>query len=150
MAVPNYTNAYSGPFASPMPWGQNTGFNSAVNVVPMGMQQPRIPTMPSNAIRGYIVHAESDILAQDVPMDGTMAFFPLSDGSGIIGKCWNSNGTIDTIFYNRLGPTVSPEDAGPTFEDQVMGKLDDILNSLRHNGRKNPQQRQSNKENSNA
>ena len=40
--------------------------------------QPGMQTHQQASIRGYFVNNENDIPPQDVPMDGTMAFFPPS------------------------------------------------------------------------
>lgn len=60
-------------------------------------QQP----MPQQiaGINGRIVQAVEDINANEVPMDGSMAFFPKQDMSKIYVKGWNADGTIRTIVY---------------------------------------------------
>ena len=50
-------------------------------------------------INGRIVQAVENINANEVPMDGSMAFFPKQDMSEIYVKGWNANGTINTIVY---------------------------------------------------
>lgn len=60
-------------------------------------QQP----MPQQiaGINGRIVQAVENINANEVPMDGSMAFFPKQDMSEIYVKGWNADGTIRTIVY---------------------------------------------------
>lgn len=58
-------------------------------------------------INGRIVQAVENINANEVPMDGSMAFFPKQDMSEIYVKGWNSDGTINTIVYK---PYTAPKD----------------------------------------
>jgi hypothetical protein len=58
-------------------------------------------------INGRIVQAVENINANEVPMDGSMAFFPKQDMSEIYVKGWNANGTINTIVYK---PYTTPKD----------------------------------------
>lgn len=74
------------------------------------IQQPQVQqTMPQQiiGINGRIVQALENINANEVPMDGSMAFFPKQDLSEIYVKGWNANGTINTIIYK---PYTAPKD----------------------------------------
>lgn len=74
------------------------------------IQQPQVQqTMPQQiiGINGRIVQALENINANEVPMDGSMAFFPKQDLSEIYVKGWNANGTINTIIYR---PYTAPKD----------------------------------------
>ena len=50
-------------------------------------------------INGKVVQSVEMITANDVPMDGSAAFFPMQDMSAILAKSWNADGTIRTIVY---------------------------------------------------
>lgn len=50
-------------------------------------------------LNGRIVQVVENINANEVPMDGSMAFFPKQDLSEIYVKGWNADGTIKTILY---------------------------------------------------
>ena len=65
--------------------------------------------MPQQAIglNGRIVQVVENINANEVPMDGSMAFFPKQDLSEIYVKGWNADGTIKTIVYK---PYTAPKD----------------------------------------
>nr|DAX12662.1 MAG TPA: hypothetical protein [Bacteriophage sp.] len=62
------------------------------------LQQQPMPQQ-GTGINGRIVQAVESINANEVPMDGSMAFFPKQDMSEIYVKGWNANGTINTIVY---------------------------------------------------
>ena len=64
----------------------------------MQMNQQPMPQQIAG-INGRIVQAVENINANEVPMDGSMAFFPKQDMSEIYVKGWNADGTINTIVY---------------------------------------------------
>lgn len=68
-------------------------------------QQPMPQQIPG--INGRIVQEVENINANEVPMDGSMAFFPKQDMSEIYVKGWNADGTINTIVYK---PYTAPKD----------------------------------------
>lgn len=74
---------------------QNTGWRNAYQT-PMGanyMDNVR-PSLP-----GFYISDPNNISARDVPMDGSISFFPASDLSYIIIKQWNGNGMISEAKY---------------------------------------------------
>ena len=71
-------------------------FQSQEQIQPQ-IQQP-VPQQIAG-INGRIVQAVENINANEVPMDGSMAFFPKQDMSEIYVKGWNADGTIRTIVY---------------------------------------------------
>ena len=79
-------------------------FQSQEQIQPQ-IQQP----MPQQiaGINGRIVQTVENINANEVPMDGSMAFFPKQDLTEIYAKSWNTDGTIKTIVYK---PYTDPKD----------------------------------------
>ena len=86
-------------------------YNPLANI--QRFQQPdqiqQSQTMPQQiiGINGRMVQAVENINANEVPMDGSMAFFPKQDLSEIYVKGWNADGTIKTIVYK---PYTAPKD----------------------------------------
>lgn len=76
---------------------------------PDQIQQPQMqqPMTQPIGINGRVVQAVENINANEVPMDGSMAFFPKQDLSEIYVKGWNADGTIKTIVYK---PYTAPKD----------------------------------------
>ena len=73
---------------------------------PQRMQQPELQYQQINnqqqqfqSVNGKIVPAMENINPNDVPMDGSVAFFPKQDLSEIYVKSWNADGTIRTITF---------------------------------------------------
>ncbi len=74
------------------------------------IQQPQMQqAIPQQiiGINGRMVQGVENINANEVPMDGSMAFFPKQDMSEIYVKGWNADGTINTIVYK---PYTAPKD----------------------------------------
>jgi hypothetical protein len=93
---------------------------------PIQMNQQPMPQQIAG-INGRIVQTVENINANEVPMDGSMAFFPKQDMSEIYVKGWNANGTINTIVYkpytepggsNAGNPTADIENAKFTLSDE--------------------------------
>lgn len=93
---------------------------------PIQMNQQPMPQQIAD-INGRIVQTVENINANEVPMDGSMAFFPKQDMSEIYVKGWNANGTINTIVYkpytepggsNAGNPTADIENAKFTLSDE--------------------------------
>lgn len=85
--------------------------------------QKTFPTLP-----GMLVNTPDDILAKDVPMDGTVSLFLMSDLSSILAKQWNANGTIDTVQFVRVQNNETP--SGDALS-QIMERLDRIETALK-------------------
>ena len=89
-------------------------------------QQPMVSTTrpPSSPFGGRVVASPDEIQVQEVPTDGTMALFLLSDGSGVIGKRWAPDGSIQTTrFAAEQVPTQAQEDPIARLEAKVDGLL---------------------------
>lgn len=112
------------PYADRMNFLQN--YQQSLQQQPMQMNQQPMPQQIAG-INGRIVQAVENINASEVPMDGSMAFFPKQDMSEIYVKGWNADGTIKTIVYkpytesngnNVSNPTTDIENAKFTLSDE--------------------------------
>lgn len=75
-------------------------------------QQPQQEQM-QQGIFGKVVQSQDSIVANDVPMNGSVAFFPKSDLSEIYAKQWSADGTISTMVFKPLqndNPNKSSQD----------------------------------------
>lgn len=125
--MPMMNNSYmqsQNPYMDRMNFLQN--YQQSLQQQPMQMNQQPMPQQIAG-INGRIVQAVENINANEVPMDGSMAFFPKQDMSEIYVKGWNANGTINTIVYkpytepggsNAGNPTADIENAKFTLSDE--------------------------------
>lgn len=125
--APMMNNSYmqsQNPYMDRMNFLQN--YQQSLQQQPMQMNQQLMPQQIAG-INGRIVQAVENINANEVPMDGSMAFFPKQDMSEIYVKGWNADGTIRTIVYkpytepggsNAGNPTTDIENAKFTLSDE--------------------------------
>ena len=70
------------------------------------MMQQYIPPMPQptvqNGLLGKSVDSIEVVKAMDIPLDGSISYFPLTDGSAIISKQLQNDGTSRTIIYKPI------------------------------------------------
>lgn len=96
-------------------------------------QAPQQPTpqvqMPQN-LSGRIVNSMEEITPNEVPMNGSVSYFPLKNGTRIIGKKWNSDGTIDTVEYELVRPVEKVVNTDNSQIPSIDEKLDEILSIL--------------------
>lgn len=94
------------------------------NPAPM-IQRPLYPP-----INGRTITHEDEITPRDVPMDGSVTYFPKADFSEIIGKYWDGTGTLQTMRFVLDAPS-NQNGSGPSVSlDMVMAKLNDIEGRL--------------------
>ena len=110
--VPMMNNSYmqsQNPYMDRMNFLQNYQQSLQQPVTGTQMSLANQQPMPQQiaGINGRIVQAVENINANEVPMDGSMAFFPKQDMSEIYVKGWNADGTINTIVYK---PYTAPKD----------------------------------------
>ena len=74
MGIPN-TQPYIQPMAQPIPPNTNIG------------------------LQGKTVESIDVVKAMDIPLDGTISYFPLTDGSAIITKQVQNDGTSKIMIY---------------------------------------------------
>ena len=103
---------------------------------PQTMQQmvgqgysPAPSLRPQPGISGRVVTGPGEIQVQEVPTDGTVAWFPASDGSCVWGKRWTPDGNILTMRYVAEAQEAAPQ-ADPVA--QIDAKLDRALSMLGH------------------
>ena len=90
--------------------------------------QPYISTMQpiSNpTLLGKAVESVDVVRAMDIPFDGSISYFPLTDGSAIITKQLQTDGTSKTIIYK---PVV--EDKKDAVQFATLEDIENAINDL--------------------
>ena len=110
---------------------QNYGFNPYAQQYPFQQQTFQPYQQQSNfqrqAITGRVVNNPEEITPQEVPTDGSVAFFPASDNSCIYGKRWMPDGSISTV---RFVPDSTDTQKQPDAMTIINGKIDQITKML--------------------
>jgi hypothetical protein len=94
----------------------NYGFNPYYQqrFQPM-MQQPVDSVQNKAMLNGKSVDSLDVVKAMDIPLDGSISYFPLADGSAIVTKQLQMDGTSKTVIYKPIEEKnttkyVTPED----------------------------------------
>lgn len=89
--------------------------------------QPQGYQHPQHGITGRVVSSLDEIQVQEVPTDGTVAWFPMADGSCVYGRRWNPSGRIDTYRYMPEAVQTEPQEDPVA---QLNSKVDRALEML--------------------
>ena len=73
---------------------------------------------------GKSVDSIDVVKAMDIPLDGSVSYFPLTDGSAIVTKKLQADGTSKTVIYKPV-----EESKGDT-KFLVMEDLENIINDI--------------------
>ena len=94
---------------------------------PMATQQyiPPMPTIQQNNLQGKIVDSVDVVKSMDIPLDGSVSYFALADGSAIVTKQLQSDGTSRTIIYKP-----SENEKEKTIKYLTIDELETALNDL--------------------
>lgn len=74
---------------------------SQQNTQQFSAQTPQF-TQPSIGLQGKSVASIDVVKAIDIPLDGSISYFPITDGSAIITKQLQLDGTSKTIIYKPV------------------------------------------------
>lgn len=126
----NYNPYYQQPrYSQPMPPSQ----------VP---EQPQyIQQMPqfikTNGLQGKQVDSLDVVKATDVPFDGSISYFPLTDGSAIVTKQLQNDGTSKLVVFKPVDTQkeeiryLTQDDLKNALNDLNLDKLDEFEEELR-------------------
>ena len=103
-------------------------YQQNMNGTQIPLQNQQYQQMPIG-ISGKVVQNPDSIAANDVPMDGSMAFFPMQDMSQILAKSWNADGTIRTIVFKPVLDG-NPSNLSQTEEKLKIGLSEDVTQAF--------------------
>lgn len=117
-------------------YGNNYGYNPYYQQQRFqGAEQPQQPMMTTyqqpmqltkpNYLLGKSVDNIDVVKATDIPLDGSISYFPLTDGSAIVSKQLQNDGTSKIIIYK---PT--QEDKKETIQFATLEDIQDAINEL--------------------
>ena len=124
----------------------NNGFNP--NFRPLEQQYPQnninIPpmqqsglNMPKNGLQGKQVDSVEVVKATDVPFDGSVSYFPLTDGSAIVTKQLQMDGTSKIVVFKPFNEQKSEvkyltsEDLEKAINGLNLNEIDNIKEEIK-------------------
>ena len=81
-------------------YNQNPYFSPYFN--PQQPQQTAVPSMRFNNLQGKSIDNLEVVKAMDIPLDGSISYFPLVDGSAIVTKQLQQDGTSKITIYKPI------------------------------------------------
>lgn len=91
----------------------------------MTTYQPPIQMTKPNNLLGKSVDNIDVVKAMDIPLDGSISYFPLTDGSAIVSKQLQTDGTSKIVVYK---PT--QEDKKDAIQFATLEDIQDAINDL--------------------
>lgn len=89
------------------------------------MQPQYIPQQTQQVgLNGKVVESYEVFKGVDIPMDGSVYYFPKADGTEVYSKRWLQNGTTEQITYKIVREQTEEK------ENPMMVKLNDIEEQL--------------------
>ena len=106
--------------------------------VEMSIPQQNIPTMALNRQNGLLGKSVDNIevvKAIDIPLDGSISYFPIADGSAIVTKQLQQDGTSRIIVYKPMQNKDTPkyvtiEDLEKKLENLDFEEVEDLKTEL--------------------
>lgn len=95
---------------------------------PMGNQNYMQPMQPMSAqvgLLGKSVDSIDVVKSMDIPLDGRISYFPLTDGSAIVTKKLQNDGTSKTLVYKLVD-----EDNKEAVQFATMDDLEQLINDF--------------------
>ena len=113
-------------------YGNYNSFNQPMYT--QGTSIPR-PTQPMNTplgLFGKVVDSADVVKVTDIPLDGSTSYFPLTDGSAILTKKLQLDGTSKITVYKPVVEEEKPTPKYVTFDDleEIKNHIQDIENKL--------------------
>ena len=101
------------------------------------MTQPITPTT-NIGLQGKSVESLDVVRAMDIPLDGSISYFPLTDGSAIVSKQLQADGTSKTTIYRpindeniELPKYATLDDIKKEIEKVDLSEIDDLKEEIR-------------------
>ena len=117
------------------PYNYNNIYNPYGNPYLNYSQQPQLQTSmlrqnqyrPQNSLQGKVVDSLDVVKATDIPYDGSVSYFPLTDGTAIITKQLQQDGTSKVVIYK---PMIENEENKYITETDLEKQLKDMDNKF--------------------
>lgn len=121
----------------------NYGYNPYGTYMPQRTMQPNMdyinPTQSNKiqVLNGKQVDSIEVVKATDIPMDGSISYFPLADGSSIITKQIQLDGTSKITVFKPFKEEkeevkyITLEDMKKAIDDIDLSDIDDLKDELK-------------------
>lgn len=104
-------------------YNQNPYFNPYLNVQPQ--QVPPTPMRYNTGLQGKSIDNLEVVKAMDIPLDGSISYFPLVDGTAIVTKQLQQDGTSKITIFKPIEAEEATSVKYATIED-IENRINNI------------------------
>lgn len=122
-----YPSYYNNPYLNYGNMNNQVGMNQ--NYVPQNYNQVQQPT--TNVLQGKIVDSVDVVKGLDIPLDGSISYFPMATGDKIVTKRLNLEGKSEIKVYNIVETNEDEKLDKNALNQQVIQEM--IENALETN-----------------
>ena len=103
----------------------------------MTTYQPPIQMTKPTTLLGKSVDSIDVVKAMDIPLDGSVSYFPLTDGTAIVTKQLQTDGTSKTIVYKPVEDEktvvkyITQEELEKSLKSIDLSELDDLKDEFK-------------------
>lgn len=127
----NYNPYYQQPrYSQPVPPTQVSEQPQYIQQIPQFVKQ--------NGLQGKQVDSLDVVKATDVPFDGSVSYFPLTDGSAIVTKQLQMDGTSKVVIFKPIeeekpiAKYVTPEELEKSLKNINSNEIEDIKDDIKN------------------
>lgn len=102
------------------------------------MYQVPISQPTSSGLLGKLVDSVDVVKSMDIPLDGSVSYFPLTDGSAIVSKQLQADGTSKTTIYRPINEEqveipkyATLDDIKKEINNIDLSEIDDLKEEIR-------------------
>jgi hypothetical protein len=108
------------------PYYQQQRFTNTEQQPMITTYQPPIQMTKPTTLLGKAVESIDVVKATDIPLDGSISYFPLTDGSAIVSKQLQNDGTSKIVVYKPAKEDKKEEIQFATLDDlqEAIGEID--------------------------
>ena len=125
------------PYNSYSPYNPYNPYNQQSQQIPRQQSSQIYKPSSTLILQGKVVDSLDVVKATDIPYDGSISYFPLTDGSAIITKQLQQDGTSKVIIYKPISedegvnkPQYVTENDFNKFKEQIKSMNDNYITEL--------------------
>ena len=118
------------------PYYQQPRYNTPIQPIEQPTIQPSI-TPNRTFLNGKSVDSIDVVKATDIPLDGSVSYFPLTDGSAIVTKALQNDGTTKLTIFKPVVEQkeevkyLTQEDMKKAIDDLDLSQIDDLKDDIK-------------------
>lgn len=125
---PNYNQFYGQPMQQQMQIPKVQPMEQFQQYTPPQYTQPQTMYKQSVGLQGKSVDSIDVVKAMDIPLDFSISYFPLTDGSAIVTKQLQTDGTSKTVVYKPVNENETKNVPKYITEEELEERIKNVDN----------------------